>query len=157
MRHTIEMLICPSLVFYHFLNQLLCLTYLQGKECPSGGSIKLLTGLHWKSVIEILDEQPILHSMMRAYLNILLESLPCLQNKFSGLLLEVRNFATKKIGFTDGEELDEEVIWTLPPRIQGSRVGIEPMLCLFEQWERKKSESNGVLWDSSNWNCVANL
>jgi hypothetical protein len=35
---------------------------------------------------------------------------PCLHNGFSGLLLEVRNFATKKIGFTDGEELDEEVV-----------------------------------------------
>ena len=94
---------------------------------------------------------------MRACLNVLLESLPCLQNGFSGLLLEVRNFAMKKIGFIDREELDEEVVWTLPPCIQGSRVGIKPMLRLFEQWERKKSESNGVLWDSSNWDCVANL
>ena len=61
-------------------------------------------------MIEILDEQPILHSVMRACLDVLLESLPCLQNGFSGLLLKVRNFAMKKVGFTDREELDEEVV-----------------------------------------------
>jgi len=71
--------------------------------------------------------------MMRACLNVLLESLPCLRNGFSGLLLKVRNFATKKIGFTNREELNEEVIRTLLPGIQGPHVGIEPMLCLFEQ------------------------
>jgi len=157
MGRTFEMFIGPSLVFYHLLDQLLCLTYLQGKECPSGGSIKVLSGLHWKSMIEILDEQPVLHSMVRACLDVLLESLPCLQNRFSGLLLEVRIFAMKEIGFTDREELDEEVVWTLLPHIQGSRIGTKPMLHLFEQWERKKSESNGVLWDSSNWDCVTNL
>jgi len=61
-------------------------------------------------MVEVLNEQPILHSVMRACLDVLSESLPCLQNGFSGLLLKVRNFATKKIGFTDEEELDEEVI-----------------------------------------------
>ena len=71
--------------------------------------------------------------MMRACLDILLESLPCLRNGFSGVLLEVRNFAMKKIGFFDREELDEKVIRTLLPSIQGSHVGIEPMLRLFEQ------------------------
>ena len=31
------------------------------------------------------------------------------------------------------------------------------MLHLFKQWEREKLESNDVLCDSSNWDCVANL
>ena len=61
-------------------------------------------------MVEVLNEQPILHSMMRACLDILSESLPCLQNGFLGLLLKVRNFAMKKIGFIDREELDEEVV-----------------------------------------------
>ena len=42
--------------------------------------------------------------MVRACLDILLKLLPCLENIFSGFLLEVRNFATKEIGFIDGEE-----------------------------------------------------
>ena len=110
MGHTFEMLISPSLVFHHLLDQLFCLIHLQGEECSSSGSIKVLSELHYESVVEVLDEKLVLHSMMRACLDVLLESLPCLQNGFSGLLLKVRNFAMKKVGFTDREELDEEVV-----------------------------------------------
>ena len=67
-------------------------------------------GLHSEPLVEVLVEEPILQSVVRACLDVLLESLPCLQNRFSGLLLEVRNFAMKKIGFTNGEKLDEEVV-----------------------------------------------
>ena len=110
MGHSFEMVISPSLVFHHLLDQLLCLTHLQREECSSSDSIKVLMGLHSEPMVEVLDEQPILHSMVRACLDVLLESLPCLQNRFSGLLLEVRIFAMKEIGFTDREELDEEVV-----------------------------------------------
>ena len=117
MGRTFEMVISPFLVFHHLLDQLLCLTHLQREECSSGGSIKVLMGLHSEPMVEVLDEQPILHSVVRSCLDVLLESLPCLQNGFSGLLLKVRNFATKKICFSDGKELDEEVVRTLLPHI----------------------------------------
>jgi len=48
--------------------------------------------------------------MMRACLDVFMKSLPCFGDIFLDLLLEVRNLTTKEIGFTNGEEFDEEVV-----------------------------------------------
>ena len=77
-------------------------------------------------------------------MNVLLEMLPCFENRLIRLLLEARNLHTKGVGLAHQEEFLEERIGA---SILGGgflMVGVEPLLHLPEQREREEAKADGV-------------
>jgi len=68
-------------------------------------------------MIEVLDEKPVFHPMVRTGSDTLLHSLPSIKIRFLTLLCKTGDFIAKSIGLAHREELNNESIGTLIPRI----------------------------------------
>src|SRR5919201_1940673 len=76
----LEAFLIPSLVNNHFLNEVLGILDIVLQECSSSGSIKVTTGQTSQAMVETLNEEPFLYTMMRTGVNVLLEAFPCFGN-----------------------------------------------------------------------------
>jgi hypothetical protein len=66
-------------------------------------------------MIEALDDEPLLHAMMGACRDIILQTIPCLSDGLIHKLLKPRALL-EGIGFAQREKLGEKCIGTLVPR-----------------------------------------
>jgi hypothetical protein len=66
-------------------------------------------------MIEALDDEPLLHDMMGACRDIILQSLPCLSNGFIYDLLKDRDLVSKGIGLAQRKKLGEKCIGAFLP------------------------------------------
>jgi hypothetical protein len=66
-------------------------------------------------MIEALDDEPLLHAMMGARKDVILQVLPCLNNGFIYDLLKGIDLVPKGIGLTQWKKLSEKFIRTFLP------------------------------------------
>jgi hypothetical protein len=66
-------------------------------------------------MIEVLDDEPLLHAMMGACRDIIQQELPCLGNGFIRDLLKGRDLVPKGIGLVQQKKLDEKCIGAFLP------------------------------------------
>jgi len=68
--------------------------------------------------------------MVRAFLDVILQPLPCLGDRFHGVLLEIQNSSPQGIGFAHEEELREEHSGAFLPQVDSFLILIKPPLRL---------------------------
>jgi hypothetical protein len=68
----------------------------------------MLTGYANQPMIEALDDEPLLHAMMGACRDIILQAVPCLGNDFICELLKGRELVLKGIGLAQWKKLSEK-------------------------------------------------
>jgi hypothetical protein len=73
-------------------------------------SINMLTGCANQPMIEALDDEPLLHAVMGACRDIILQTLPCLGNGFIHELLKGRDLISKGIGLAQRKNLARNVL-----------------------------------------------
>jgi hypothetical protein len=66
-------------------------------------------------MIEDLDDEPLLHAVMGACRDIILQTFPCLSDGLIRELLKPKDLVPEGIGFAQQEKLDEECIGALLP------------------------------------------
>jgi hypothetical protein len=103
----------------------------KSKEWTSSSNINILMGYVNHPMIEALDDEPLLHAMMGACRDIILQVLPCLGNGFIRELLKGRDLVPKGIGLAQQKKLGEKCIGEFLPGWHCLLVGIEPLFLLF--------------------------
>jgi hypothetical protein len=66
-------------------------------------------------MIEALDDKPLLHAVMGAYRDIILQAFPCLSDGLIRELLKPRDLVPEGIGFAQQKKLGEKCIGALLP------------------------------------------
>jgi hypothetical protein len=64
-------------------------------------------------MIESLDDEPLLHAMMGACRDIILQAFPCLGNGLIHAVLKPRDLVSEGIGFAQQKKLGEKCIGAL--------------------------------------------
>jgi hypothetical protein len=95
----------PALVRGHPLNQFMSFLNTESKERTFSSSIYMLPGLANQPMIEALDDEPLLHVMMGACSDIILQAFPCLGDGLIRELLKSRDLVPKDIGFAQWKKL----------------------------------------------------
>ena len=95
--------------------------------------------------------------MVRACLDVILQPLPRLEDRFHGILLEVGNSSPQGIGFSHGEELQEEQRGAFHPCVVCFLVLVEPLFHLPHEGEGKQTESDAFRCDNFDDDGVAQL
>jgi hypothetical protein len=78
---------------------------------------------------EVLDDQPLFHTMVRACCDIFLEMFPGFQDGFILELLKIENPVPKGVGLAHLKVLGQECIRASIPCGECILVGVEPRLC----------------------------
>jgi hypothetical protein len=81
-------------------------------------------------MIEALDDEPLLHAMMGAHSDIILQTFPCLGDDLIRELLKPRDLVLEGIGFAQWEKLCEKFIGALLPGQHCLLIGTEPLFRL---------------------------
>jgi hypothetical protein len=81
-------------------------------------------------MIEALDDEPLLHVVMGACRDIILQVFPCLGDGLIRELLKPRDIVSEGIGFAQRKKLGEKCIGTLLPGWHCLLIGIEPLFRL---------------------------
>jgi hypothetical protein len=105
----------PALVRGHLLNQFTSFLNTERKERTSSSSIYMLPGLLNQPLIEALDDEPLLHAVMGACRDIILQALPCLGDGLIRELLKPRDLVPEGIGFAQRKKLGKKCIGALLP------------------------------------------
>jgi hypothetical protein len=95
----------PALVRGHPLNQFMRFLNTESKERTFSSSIYMLPGLANQPMIEALDDEPLLHVMIGACSDIILQAFPCLGDGLIRELLKSRDLVPKDIGFAQRKKL----------------------------------------------------
>jgi hypothetical protein len=66
-------------------------------------------------MIEALDDEPLLHTMMGACIDIILQMFPCLSDGLIHELLKPRDLVPEGIGFAQQKKFGEKCIGALVP------------------------------------------
>jgi hypothetical protein len=66
-------------------------------------------------MIEVLDDEPLLHAVMGAHRDIILQVFPCLDDGLIRELLKPRDLVLKGIGFAQPKKFGEKCIGALLP------------------------------------------
>ena len=111
----------------------------------------MVTGQCSQPIVEVLDQELIIHTVVWTRYDILLVALPHFRNWLISCLLKGWDSSLKGVGFARREELDEEHIWTLFPSVHSASVGVEPLFRSPKKREQKQLESDGILSDSPLW------
>jgi hypothetical protein len=90
----------------------------------------MLTGCANLPMIEALDDEPLLHAVMGACRDIILQALPYLGNGFIRELLKGRDLVLRGIGLAQWKKLGEKHIGAFLPGLHCLLVGIEPLFRL---------------------------
>jgi hypothetical protein len=106
-------LLIPALVRGHLLNQFMSFLNTESKERTSSSSIYMLPGWANQPMIEALDDEPLLHAMMGACRDIILQAFPCLGDGLIRELLKPRDLVPEGIGFSQRKKLGEKCIGAL--------------------------------------------
>jgi hypothetical protein len=123
-------LLIPALVGGHLLNQFTSLFNTESEETTSSSSIYMLPGWANLPMIEALDDEPLLHAMMGACRDIILQVFPCLGDGLIRELLKSRDLVLDGIGFVWRKKLGEKWIGALLPGWHCLLIGIEPLFRL---------------------------
>jgi hypothetical protein len=81
-------------------------------------------------MIEALDDEPLLHAVMGACKDIILQTFPCLSVGLIHELLKPRDLIPEGIGFAQREKLSEKCIGALLPGRHCLLIGIETLFHL---------------------------
>ena len=84
----LESFIAPPLIGDHFLNQCFCFDNGQVEEGSSSNGINIGSGCHCEPVVEALQDEPLVHAVMRTGQDVLLQPLPSFWDGFHPYLLE---------------------------------------------------------------------
>jgi hypothetical protein len=81
-------------------------------------------------MIEALDDEPLLHAVMGACRNIILQAFPCLGDGLIHELLKPRELVSEGIGFAQWKKLGAKCIGALLLGWHYLLIGIKPLLHL---------------------------
>jgi hypothetical protein len=87
----------------------------------------MLMGCANQPMIKALDDEPLLHAVMGACRDIILQAFPCLSNGFIRDSLKGRDLVLKGIGLAQWKKLHEKCIGAFLPGWHCLLVGIEPL------------------------------
>jgi hypothetical protein len=87
-----------------------------------------------------LDDEPLLHVVMGACSDIILQAFPCLGDGLIRELLKPRDLVLEGIGFTQWKKLGEKCIGALLPGWHCLLIRIEPLFYLSKQWNMERGE-----------------
>jgi hypothetical protein len=90
----------------------------------------MLMGYVNQPMIEALDDEPLLHAVMGASRDIIMQALSCLGNGFIRELLKGRDLVPKGIGLAQWKKHGEKCIGAFLPGSHCLSVGIEPLFHL---------------------------
>jgi hypothetical protein len=68
-------------------------------------------------MIEALDDEPLLHAVMAACRDIILQAFPCLSNGLISELLKPRDLVPEGIGFAQWKKTWQEMHWSSSPML----------------------------------------
>jgi hypothetical protein len=106
-------LLIPTLVRGHLLNQFTSFLNTESKERTSSSSIYMFPSLANQPMIEALDDELLLHAVMWACRDVILQALPCHSDGFIRELLKPRDLIPEGIGFAQRKKLGEKCIGAL--------------------------------------------
>jgi hypothetical protein len=107
-------LLISALVRGHLLNQFISFLNTESQEKTSS-SIYMLLGQANQPMIEALDDEPLIHAMIRACTDIILQTFPCLGDCLIRELLKPRDLVPEGICFAQWKKLGEKCIGALLP------------------------------------------
>jgi hypothetical protein len=96
----LSVLLILALVRGHLLNQFMSFLNTESEERTSSSSIYMLLNWANQPMIEALDDEPLLHVMMGACRDIILQVLPCLNDGLIRELLKSKDLVLEGIGFS---------------------------------------------------------
>jgi hypothetical protein len=108
-------LLIPALVRGHLLNQFMSFLNTESEERTSSNIIYIFQGCVNEPMIEALDDKPLLHAMMGACRDIILQTFPCLGDGLIRKLLKPIDLVPEGIGFTQQKNFGEKCIRALLP------------------------------------------
>jgi hypothetical protein len=108
-------LLIPTLVRGHLLNQFTSFLNTKSEERTSSSSIYMLSGWANQAMIEALDDEPLLHAVMGARRDIILQVFPCLGDGLIHELLKLIDLVPEGIGFAQWKKLGDKCIGALLP------------------------------------------
>jgi hypothetical protein len=123
-------LLIPALVRGHLLNQFMSFLNTESEQRTSSSSIYMLPGWANQPMIEALDDESLLHVVMGACRDIILQVFPCLSDGLIRVLLKPRDHVPKGIGFAQRKKLGEKCIGALLPGWHCQLIEIEPLFHL---------------------------
>jgi hypothetical protein len=124
-------LLIPALVRGHLLNLFMSFLNTESEERTSSNNIYVLPGWANQPMIEALDDKPLLHVVMGACKDIILQAFPCLGDGLISELLKPRDLVLEGIGFAQQKKLGKKCIWALLLGWHYLLIGIEPLFHLF--------------------------
>ena len=83
-----ESFIAPPQIGDHFLNQCFCFDNGQVEEGSSSNGINIGSGCHYEPVVEALQDEPLVHAVMRTGQDVFLQHFPSFWDGFHPRLLE---------------------------------------------------------------------
>jgi hypothetical protein len=111
----LSVFLIPVLVRGHLLNQFTRFLNTESEERTSSSSIYMLPSKVNQPMIEALDDEPLLHVVLGACRDIILQAFPCLGDGLIHELLKPRDLVLEGIGFAQWEKLGEKCIGALLP------------------------------------------
>jgi hypothetical protein len=123
-------LLIPALVRGHLLNQFMSFLNTESEQRTSSSSIYMLPGWANQPMIEALDDESLLHVVMGACRDIILQVFPCLSDGLIRVLLKPRDHVPEGIGFAQRKKLGEKCIGALLPGWHCQLIEIEPLFHL---------------------------
>jgi hypothetical protein len=101
----LSVLLILALVRGHLLNQFMSFINTESEEITSSSTIYMLLGWANQPMIEALDDEPLLHVVVGACRDIILQAYPCLGDGCICELLKPRDLVPGGIGFTQQKKL----------------------------------------------------
>jgi hypothetical protein len=126
----LSVLLILALVRGHLLNQFMSFLNTESEERISNSNIYMLPGWVNQPMIEDLDDEPLLHAVMGACRDIILQTFTCLGDGLICELLKPRDLVPKGIGFPQWKKHGEKCIGALLPGWHFLLIGIEPLFHL---------------------------
>jgi len=130
----------PALIGHHFLDESHSSIYGQGKECSSSSDIHVPLPHGHEPLIEVLEHEPVLHLVVWAGLDVILQPLPCLGGWIPKKFARSLKFSPLGHWFCPWGKLCEERRGTFVPCVDSFLLFIEPLSRLPREGEGKQTE-----------------